>query len=76
MRLSLKISLLPLLIVSGLSLAKADWRYWPNIGCYKFSFERTVFFDLTNAATELTCDGCLGSKLRRFHMNANDFSNY
>merc|ERR1711884_822100 len=30
------------------------WRYWPNIGCYNFNFERTVFFELTTDATELS----------------------
>ena len=30
------------------------WRYWPSIGCFGFNFERTVFFELTNDATELS----------------------
>merc|ERR1711884_250587 len=30
------------------------WRYWPSIGCYDFNFERTVFFELTNDANELS----------------------
>jgi len=30
------------------------WRYWPSIGCFDFNFERTVFFELTNDATELS----------------------
>ena len=42
-----------------------SWRYWPNIGCYEFSFERTVFFELTNGADQLPCDGCQGSELRK-----------
>ena len=46
---------------------QADWRYWPNIGCYEFSFQRTVFFDLTGNPTQLACDGCRGSELRRFY---------
>lgn len=46
---------------------QANWRYWPNIGCYEFSFQRTVFFDITDDAEELTCDGCRGSELRRLY---------
>ena len=34
-----------------------NWRYWSNIGCYRFNFERTVFFELTNAATPLATEG-------------------
>ena len=42
-----------------------NWRYWSNIGCYKFSFQRTVFLQLTNAVNPLSCndDGCQGSHL-------------
>ena len=46
-----------------------NWRYWSNIGCYEFSFERTVFFELTDAATPLSCDGCEGSQLCKWCHN-------
>ena len=39
------------------------WRYWPNIGCYNFNFERTVFFELTNDAIVLS--PVSGSELRK-----------
>ena len=39
------------------------WRYWPNIGCFDFNFERTVFFELTNDATELLT--IKGTELRK-----------
>jgi len=45
--------LLPLLCI-GSPIEAKNWRYWPNIGCYEFSFERTVFFELTNEATRLS----------------------
>merc|ERR1711884_899357 len=45
--------LLPLLCM-GSPIEAKNWRYWPNIGCYEFSFERTVFFELTNEATRLS----------------------
>ena len=46
-----------------------NWRYWSNIGCYEFSFERTVFFELTDTATPLSCDGCEGSQLCKWPHN-------
>merc|ERR1711884_284475 len=45
--------LIPLLCM-GSSVEAKNWRYWPNIGCFEFSFERTVFFELTNEATRLS----------------------
>merc|ERR1711884_588829 len=45
--------LIPLLCM-GSSIEAKNWRYWPNIGCFEFSFERTVFFELTNEATRLS----------------------
>merc|ERR1712117_833020 len=45
--------LIPLLCL-GSSIEAKNWRYWPNIGCFEFSFERTVFFELTNEATRLS----------------------
>ena len=44
-------------------VAAKDWRYWPNIGCYEFSFERTVFFEMSNEATRLSAPK--GSQLRK-----------
>jgi len=50
-----KISLLLIpLLCMGSSIEAKNWRYWPNIGCFEFSFERTVFFELTNEATRLS----------------------
>ena len=46
------------------SITAKNWRYWPNIGCYEFSFERTVFFEMTNEATRLSAPK--GSQLRKF----------
>ena len=37
----------------SLSTEAKNWRYWPNIGCYEFSFERTVFFELTGESSRL-----------------------
>merc|ERR1712117_316680 len=45
--------LIPLLCMAS-SIEAKNWRYWPNIGCFEFSFERTVFFELTNEATRLS----------------------
>merc|ERR1712214_64658 len=45
--------LIPLLCM-GSPIEAKNWRYWPNIGCFEFSFERTVFFELTNEATRLS----------------------
>merc|ERR1712117_909943 len=45
--------LIPLLCMAS-SIEGKNWRYWPNIGCFEFSFERTVFFELTNEATRLS----------------------
>ena len=43
-----------------------SWRYWPNVGCYEFSFERTVFFELSNGAVSLPNSGSeLGKSLNR-----------
>ena len=47
-----KLSILQVASTEG-KLSK-KWRYWPNIGCFDFNFERTVFFELTNDATELS----------------------
>merc|ERR1711884_675899 len=50
-----KISLfLITLLCMAASIEAKNWRYWPNIGCFEFSFERTVFFELTNEATRLS----------------------
>ena len=63
---------IPILVASLLSLRfqAKNWRYWSNVGCYEFSFERTVFFELTDAATPLSCDGCEGSELCKWCHNA------
>merc|ERR1712117_599284 len=45
--------LIPFLCLGSPTAAK-NWRYWPNIGCFEFNFERTVFFELTNEATRLS----------------------
>ena len=40
-----------------------SWRYWPNVGCYEFSFERTVFFELSTGAVSLPNSGSELGKL-------------
>ena len=50
-------------LLKGSSTEAKNWRYWPNIGCFEFSFERTVFFELTNEATRLST--IEGSELRK-----------
>ena len=46
--------------------AMLSWRYWPNVGCYEFSFERTVFFELSTGAVSLPNSGSeLGKSLIR-----------
>jgi len=49
------ILLIPLLLAASTEgRTGKNWRYWPNIGCFDFNFERTVFFEVTNGATELS----------------------
>jgi len=49
------ILLIPLLLAASTEgRTGKSWRYWPNIGCFNFNFERTVFFEVTNGATELS----------------------
>ena len=61
----MRITIVPLFVLVVLAYVDAvsNWRYWSNIGCYEFSFQRTVFFELTDAATPLSCDGCDGSEI-------------
>ena len=52
--------------ISYLQIASTEaktWRYWPNIGCFNFNFERTIFFELTDDATMLLT--IKGSHLRK-----------
>ena len=52
-------------ILQGSSVEAKTWRYWPNIGCFDFDFERTVFFELTDDAMELSTNE--GLQLRKYH---------
>ena len=55
--------------ISYLQIASTEaktWRYWPNIGCFNFNFERTIFFELTDDATMLlTIEGSHLRKLQK-----------
>ena len=51
------------LLLQTASTEAKTWRYWPNIGCFDFNFERTVFFDLTEDANMLST--IKGSQLRK-----------
>ena len=59
-------------ILQGSSVEAKTWRYWPNIGCFDFNFERTVFFELSNDATELSITkGLELRKLQRANLTRN-----